>query len=133
MRMMLTGAGAVGECILKMLEKRDPKGEWLSYVLLADFDLKRADEVKSHLEQERKYREGTQYETAQVDARDREALTALMREHRIDFVMDAASPFVSNFIFDAAFEAGADYASMGTWSVPKDHPDGGFESGMLMR
>ena len=40
MRMMLTGAGAVGECILKMLEKRDPKGEWLSYVLLADFDLK---------------------------------------------------------------------------------------------
>ena len=63
MRMMLTGAGAVGECILKMLEKRDPKGEWLSYVLLADFDLKRADEVKSHLEQERKYREGTQYET----------------------------------------------------------------------
>ena len=133
MRMMLTGAGAVGECILKMLEKRDPKGEWLSYVLLADFDLKRADEVKSHLEQERKFREGTQYETAQVDARDREALTALMREHRIDFVMDAASPFVSNFIFDAAFEAGADYASMGTWSVPKDHPEfgKGFEGAYL--
>lgn len=133
MRMMLTGAGAVGECILKMLEKRDPKGEWLSYVLLADFDLKRADEVKSHLEQERKYREGTQYETAQVDARNREALTALMREHRIDFVMDAASPFVSNFIFDAAFEAGADYASMGTWSVPKDHPEfgKGFEGAYL--
>ena len=133
MRMMLTGAGAVGECILKMLEKRDPKGGWLSYVLLADFDLKRADEVKSHLEQERKYREGTQYETAQVDARDREALTALMREHRIDFVMDAASPFVSNFIFDAAFEAGADYASMGTWSVPKDHPEfgKGFEGAYL--
>ena len=133
MRMMLTGAGAVGECILKMLEKRDPKGEWLSYVLLADFDLKRADEVKSHLEQERKYWAGTQYETAQVDARDREALTALMREHRIDFVMDAASPFVSNFIFDAAFEAGADYASMGTWSVPKDHPEfgKGFEGAYL--
>ena len=133
MRMMLTGAGAVGECILKMLEKRDPKGEWLSYVLLADFDLKRADEVKSHLEQERKFRKGTQYETAQVDARDREALTALMREHRIDFVMDAASPFVSNFIFDAAFEAGADYASMGTWSVPKDHPEfgKGFEGAYL--
>ena len=73
------------------------------------------------------------YETAQVDARDREALTALMREHRIDFVMDAASPFVSNFIFDAAFEAGADYASMGTWSVPKDHPEfgKGFEGAYL--
>ncbi len=56
-----------------------------------------------------------------------------MREHRIDFVMDAASPFVSNFIFDAAFEAGADYASMGTWSVPKDHPEfgKGFEGAYL--
>ena len=52
-------------------------------------------------------------------------LTALMQEHRIDFVMDAASPFVSNCIFDAAYEAGADYASMGTWSVPKDHPEFG--------
>lgn len=122
MRMMLTGAGAVGECILKMLEKRDPKGEWLSYVLLADFDLKRADEVKSHLEQERKFREGTQYETAQVDARDREALTALMREHRIDFVMDAASPFVSNFIFDAAFGGGSRLCQHGNLVGAKGSP-----------
>ena len=56
-----------------------------------------------------------------------------MEEHRIDFVKDAASPFVSNCIFDAAYEAGADYASMGTWSVPKEHPafGTGFEGSYL--
>ena len=41
-------------------------------------------------------------------------------EHKIDFVMDAAPPFASNMIFDAAFKTGADYGSMGTWSVPME-------------
>ena len=38
MRMMLVGAGAVGESMLKILKWRDPKGEWLSYVLVGDYD-----------------------------------------------------------------------------------------------
>ena len=36
--------------------------------------------------------------------------------------MDAAPPFASNYIFDAAYEAGANYANMGTWSVPMEEP-----------
>ena len=31
MRMMLVGAGAVGESILKVMKWRDPKGEWLEF------------------------------------------------------------------------------------------------------
>ena len=46
----------------------------------------------------------------------------LIQEHKIDFVMDAAPPFASNYIFDAAYEAGANYANMGTWSVPMEEP-----------
>ena len=49
MRMMLVGAGAVGECILKVLKKRDPKGEWLEYVLITDYSRERAEEVLEHL------------------------------------------------------------------------------------
>ena len=45
MRMMLVGAGAVGESILKVMQWRDRKGEWLKYVLVCDYDLKRAEEV----------------------------------------------------------------------------------------
>ena len=136
MRMMLTGAGAVGECILKVLKKRGGEGGWLSYVLIADCDGNRAEEVRRHLTEGRESRKsvcGPAFSSTCVDARNRDELIRLMREHRIDFVMDAASPFVSNCIFDAAYEAGADYASMGTWSVPKAHPafGTGFEGSYL--
>ena len=115
MRMMLVGAGAVGESMLKILKWRDPKGEWLAYVLVGDYDAARAEQVAGLLDDAR-------FSYAQINATDKEQMKALIREHEIDFVMDAAPPFASNFIFDAAFEAGADYANMGTWSVPMDEP-----------
>ena len=45
MRMMLVGAGAVGESIVKVLQWRDPKGDWLEYVLVCDFDAARSRQV----------------------------------------------------------------------------------------
>ena len=120
MRMMLVGSGAVGESILKILQWRDPKGEWLSYVLVCDYDLKRAKEVVHLLNGDVRFR------AAQADATDGKVLKDLIREHHIDFVMDAAPPFASNIIFDAAYEGGADYGNMGTWSVPKEHPEYGL-------
>lgn len=143
MRMMLVGAGAVGECILKVLKKRDPKGEWLEYVLITDYSQERAKEVLDHMlhwletgESEKNSsneQKAARYEAACVDAHDKSELIRLIGEHRINFVMDAASPFVSNYIFDAAYEAGASYGNLGTWSVPKEHPDfgTGFEGSYL--
>ena len=115
MRMMLVGAGAVGESMLKILKWRDPEGDWLSYVLVGDYDLSRAEEVAELLADER-------FSAVQINATDKEQMKSLIREHKIDFVMDAAPPFASNYIFDAAYEAGANYANMGTWSVPMEEP-----------
>ena len=36
--------------------------------------------------------------------------------------MDAALPFLTNTIFDAALEGGANYSNMGVWTVPEDEP-----------
>lgn len=116
MRMMLVGAGAVGESMLKVLQWRDQEKNWLSYVLVCDYDMERAREVVQMLGEDERF------EASSVDATDSDEIEQLIREHRIDFVMDAAPPFASNFIFDAAFRGGADYGSMGTWSVPMDHP-----------
>ena len=49
MRMLLVGAGAVGESILKVLKKRDSKGEWLELVLVGDCRPERAGEVAARL------------------------------------------------------------------------------------
>lgn len=115
MRMMLVGSGAVGECIVKMLKERDEQGEWFRFCLLCDIDIRRAREVREHLQDER-------FEYAYVNATDKEEMKKLIREYQIDFVMDASSPFCANYIFDAAYESHADYANMGTWSVPKEKP-----------
>ena len=117
--MMLVGAGAVGESMLKILKWRDPKGEWLSYVLVGDYDLSRAEAVAGLLADDR-------FSAVQINATDKEQMKSLIREHKIDFVMDAAPPFASNYIFDAAYEAGANYANMGTWSVPMEEPSYGL-------
>ena len=116
MRMMLVGAGAVGESIVKVLQWRDPKGDWLEYVLVCDFDVERARQVAGMLHGD------ARFEAEQVNATDTEAMAELAQAHGIDFIMDAAPPFASNHIFDAAFAAGANYGSMGTWSVPMEHP-----------
>lgn len=116
MRMMLVGAGAVGESILKVMQWRDQKGEWLKYVLVCDYDLKRAEEVVGMMKGD------SRFEASKIDATNTEEMAELIREHKIDFVMDAAPPFASNMIFDAAFKTGADYGSMGTWSVPMENP-----------
>lgn len=116
MRMMLVGAGAVGESILKIINARDAKKEWLEFVLVCDYDENRAAEVASALG------DGHRFASHKVNATDIAEMTALIKEYKIDFVMDAAPPFASNMIFDAAFETGADYGSMGTWSVPMDNP-----------
>lgn len=116
MRMMLVGAGAVGESILRIIQSRLDYRTWLEFVLVADYDLDRAEEVISHL------RDRDDLKAVKVDARNEKDIVELIEVYDIDFVMDAAAPFVSNNIFDAAYEAGANYGSMGTWSVPMEHP-----------
>lgn len=132
MRMMLVGAGAVGESILRILQSRENHKEWLDFVLVADYDLDRAKEVVNNLENISKEKDKLNkdneryYIPIKVDARNKDEMIKLIKDYKIDFVMDGAAPFVSNQIFDAAYEGGANYGSMGTWSVPMDNPKFGI-------
>lgn len=114
MRMMLVGAGAVGESILRILKKREDG--WLDFVLVCDYDFERAKAVAEGL------KDSKRFVPCKVDATDTRRLAELIKKYSVDFVMDAAPPFASNKIFDAAYETGADYGNMGTWSVPMDNP-----------
>ena len=80
MRMMLVGAGAVGESMLKVLKWRDPKGEWLSYVLVGDYDGSRAKEVADLLGDQR-------FSYAQINATDKEQMKELIREHKKEYFL----------------------------------------------
>ncbi|WP_245570839.1 saccharopine dehydrogenase family protein [Anaerovorax odorimutans] len=120
MRMLLVGAGAVGESILKILQTRDPNADWLELVVISDYSLERAKEVVEHLGG------SSIYIAEHIDAKETQSIVDLIKKHNCDFVMDAAAPFVCNNIFDAAYEANVKYACMGTWSVPMENPKYGL-------
>lgn len=120
MKMLLVGAGGVGESILKILQKRDPERNWLEKVIVSDYDIERAKEVVTHLSGK------DRFIPEKVNAKYKDDIVKLIKKYECDFVMDAAAPFVANNIFDAAYQAGASYANMGTWSVPYTKPQYGY-------
>jgi len=116
MRLLLAGCGGVGESIAKILYERDPKGQWLEKVVLGDYDRERAQRIANELGNVR-------FVPERIDASDQKNIMEVIQKHDCDYVMDAAPPYMTDGIFDAAFEAGAGYFNMGTWSEPKPAPD----------
>ena len=103
MRMLLVGAGAVGESILRILKERDKNRDWLEFVVVSDYDLERAKEVCDNLG------DYDRFIPEFVNAKSKESMKELVKKYNLDFVMDATAPFLSNYIFDASFEAGVNY------------------------
>lgn len=117
MKMMLIGAGAVGESILKILKSRDPKKTWFESCMICDINLDRAKKLAELDER---------YQAEFLDSRNKKNIVKIIKEYGADFVMDASSPFLADIIFDASYEAGVNYGNMGTWSIPKTNPKFGL-------
>ena len=49
MGVLLVGAGGVGEAIVSIATQNDPTAEWLTSMIVCDFDLTRAKKVVSKL------------------------------------------------------------------------------------
>ena len=91
MRMMLVGAGAVGESILRILQSRENHKEWLDFVLVADYDLDRAKEVVNNLENISKEKDKLNkdneryYIPIKVDARNKDEMIKLIKDYKYRF------------------------------------------------
>ena len=118
LKVLLVGAGTVGEAIAKVARGKP----WLERMVLADYNLDRAHEVQGMLGDGA----DSTFPVARVDASDVGAVVRLAREQAVDLVMNAADPRFVPSLFDAAFEAGTDYMDMAvSLSVPDaDDPFG---------
>lgn len=123
MRILLVGTGGVGESIAKILDERDPRGEFLQLMVLSDYNLKGTEKVYAEL----KHTDRVHLE--RLDASKFEEVVDMAQKYKIDFIMDAAPPFVTKNLFDAAYEAGCSYMNMGLWSEP--HPEKPYEQGYV--
>jgi saccharopine dehydrogenase-like NADP-dependent oxidoreductase len=120
MRVLMVGAGGVGDAAARIAVERDFFEAWV----VADHDVERAERT---VEAARGRRTGDErFSAAQVDASDADAVSALAREVRATHVFNAVDPRFVMPLFTGALAAGADYLDM-AMSLSARHPDAPYE------
>jgi saccharopine dehydrogenase-like NADP-dependent oxidoreductase len=116
MKILLVGAGGVGNALAKLLATRD----FYEHVIVADYDTSRAEGVLDWIAQ--RFPEARpRFSAEHIDASAPENVTALAQKHSATVVMNAVEPAFVQSIFQGALDAGADYMDMAmSLSIP--HP-----------
>ena len=116
MRILMIGAGGVGDAAARIAVERD----FFELFVVADYDLARA---KATVAAASARREGeSRFVADQVDASDGAAVAALALRHGATHVFNAVDPRFVMPIFRGALAAGAGYLDM-AMSLSQRHPD----------
>jgi saccharopine dehydrogenase (NAD+, L-lysine forming) len=115
MRVLVIGAGGVGDAVAQLLATRD----FCAELVVADYDEARARRVADRTGSDR-------VRAARVDASDAAAVTELTRATKADAVLNAVDPRFVMPIFDGVWAAGATYLDM-AMSLSTPHPDAPYE------
>jgi saccharopine dehydrogenase (NAD+, L-lysine-forming) len=102
MKILVIGAGGVGEAIARMAQPR----EWVEQMVIADYNLERAKEVQGKLGDKQRF------PVEFIDASKQEMIEKLARKYSVNLIMNAVDPVYNEKIFDAAFNVGANYMDM---------------------
>ena len=116
MRILLIGAGGVGDAIVKIAADRN----FFEKFVVADYDLSRAERSVAWVNEWSKPEIASKFEAAQIDASDPSRITALAQEHNATHVVNAVEPKFVQSIFQGALDAGANYMDM---AMSLSHPD----------
>ncbi len=115
MRVLLVGVGGVGEAIAAIAKPR----AWMELMVLADYNVKRAEEVQEKLGDE------DRFPVESIDASKQENVEALARKYNVDLIMNAVDPVFNKQIFDAAYNVGVKYMDM-AMTLSEPHPTDPF-------
>lgn len=116
MRILLVGAGGVGNSIAKIAARRS----FFETMVVSDYDLGRAQATIEWIEAKHGP-QGARFVAAQIDASDPENVASVAREHGVTHVMNAVEPKFVPTIFAGALAADADYLDM-AMSLSEPHP-----------
>ena len=119
-RVILIGAGGVaGVAAAKMAQNPETFGE----LLIASRTEARCKAIKADIEKRSWYAAkgtSTKITTAQLDAMDVAATTALIKEYKPDLVMNIALPYQDLAIMDACLAAGVSYLDTANYEPPEE-------------
>ncbi len=111
MKVLLVGVGGVGEAIAAIAKPR----KWLELMVLADYNVKRAEEVQ------KKVGDSKRFPVEFVDAGNQKDIEELAKKYQVDLVMNSVDPVFNKQIFDAAYNVGATYMDM-AMTLSEPHP-----------
>ena len=119
MRILLVGAGGVGDAFAKIAARRT----FFEQIIVCDYDLARAERTVAWI-LARHGADGVEnrFVAARIDASDAENVETVARAHRATHVMNAVEPSFVPTIFAGALAAGADYLDM-AMSLSRPHPE----------
>ncbi len=127
MRILLVGAGGVGDAIAKIAARRD----FFEVIIVSDYDKLRAERTIAWIEAKHGP-QGDRFVAERIDASDPDSVASVARAHRVTHVMNAVEPKFVPTIFAAALAAGADYLDM-AMSLSEPHPTEPFtETGVKL-
>jgi saccharopine dehydrogenase-like NADP-dependent oxidoreductase len=117
MRVLLVGAGGVGEAIAAISKPR----KWMELMVLADYNINRAEEVQRKLG----IADANRFPIELLDASKQESIETLARKYKVNLIMNAVDPIFNKQIFDAAYNVGANYMDMAL-TLSEPHPSDPF-------
>lgn len=129
MRILLVGAGGVGDAIAKISARRS----FFELMVVTDYDISRAERTIEWL----KNKHGAaaiegRFVADQIDASNSESVTEVARRHGATHVMNAVEPKFVQTIFAGALAANADYLDM-AMSLSSPHPTNPYsETGLKL-
>ncbi|MEQ1737495.1 MAG: saccharopine dehydrogenase NADP-binding domain-containing protein, partial [Rhodoglobus sp.] len=127
MRILLVGAGGVGDAIAKIAARRS----FFDAIIVSDYDQSRAERTIAWIAAKHPD-QASKYSAAKIDASDPESVASVAREHQATHVMNAVEPKFVPTIFAGAIAAGADYLDM-AMSLSEPHPENPYsETGVKL-
>jgi saccharopine dehydrogenase (NAD+, L-lysine forming) len=116
MKALIVGSGGVGESIAQILKRRDPKGGFVEKIVLADYNLAKAEEAAKKLNDPR-------FVAEKVDAGKPDEVAALAKKHAVDIICNLCAPEFNPQLLQAALKAQTHYMDT-AMTVSEPHPSG---------
>jgi len=108
MRILLIGAGGVGDAIAKIAAERS----FYEVMVVSDFDLTRAEKTIEWIRDRHGEEVAARFIAAKVDASSAANVVELCKAHGITHLLNAVEPKFVPTLFSAAFTAGVGYMDM---------------------
>jgi len=120
MRILVLGAGGVGDAVARIAARRD----FFEGMILVDYDLSKAQRTVAAVRE--RHPDDQRFTAAQVDASSADAVAEAIRQHRATHVLNAVDPRFVLPIFEGALAGGADYLDM-AMSLSRRHNERPYE------